>query len=480
MIYESTMSNRLTDAGVGRMSLWKTLQTVITRVVENGKLRAGLLFLFVFHAVGIVFVASRQGPGMSSDSVFYASAARAFAATGELVTYSGAPLAAWPPGFPLTLGWAIRLGLDLESFATALNLACVALVVLLTYQLAVVTLKSSGLALLSALLVSAAASTVRVFSMLWTEPVFAVLVLVTLVVLAHAAGEMETNWYWLLIVAVAVTVATLFRFAGFALIPVVALGVALAFRRRGWIRAVSIGFAAAVAASVGMLLVLYRNLLLGGSLLGTRAPNPHSARQILWASFADLSQYLLPVKTALATEVGILIAVLLLFAVWRIVRARNLGLLVVAAFVVIYWPFLWYSAFSAGIDLPNERLTSPIHGRAHGGHGGVRHSRVVGTPTTGTATCHRQAPCGACIGLPGCQRPWSLGHFVSHGRLEVRTVGCPTGHRSQQHRLPGIAIGPGDQGSARSRWCCGERRQSGLLGHRTHPHAADPQDRLCV
>lgn len=362
MIYESTMSNRLTDAGVGRMSLWKTLQTVITRVVENGKLRAGLLFLFVFHAVGIVFVASRQGPGMSSDSVFYASAARAFAATGELVTYSGAPLAAWPPGFPLTLGWAIRLGLDLESFATALNLACVALVVLLTYQLAVVTLKSSGLALLSALLVSAAASTVRVFSMLWTEPVFAVLVLVTLVVLAHAAGEMETNWYWLLIVAVAVTVATLFRFAGFALIPVVALGVALAFRRRGWIRAVSIGFAAAVAASVGMLLVLYRNLLLGGSLLGTRAPNPHSARQILWASFADLSQYLLPVKTAWATEVGILIAVLLLFAVWRIVRARNLGLLVVAAFVVIYWPFLWYSAFSAGIDLPNERLTSPIHG----------------------------------------------------------------------------------------------------------------------
>ena len=58
MIYESTMSNRPTDAGVGRMSLWKTLQTVITRVVENGKLRAGLLFLFVFHAVGIVFVAS--------------------------------------------------------------------------------------------------------------------------------------------------------------------------------------------------------------------------------------------------------------------------------------------------------------------------------------------------------------------------------------------------------------------------------------
>lgn len=85
------------------MSLWKTLQTVITRVVENGKLRAGLLFLFVFHAVGIVFVASRQGPGMSSDSVFYASAARAFAATGELVTYSG--MLRWQLGRQDSLPW---------------------------------------------------------------------------------------------------------------------------------------------------------------------------------------------------------------------------------------------------------------------------------------------------------------------------------------------------------------------------------------
>lgn len=120
-----------------------------------------------------------------------------------------------------------------------------ALVVLLTYQLAVVTLKSSGLALLSALLVSAAASTVRVFSVSLDRTGVRGPRACDIGRAGPCRRRDGDELYWLLIVAVAVTVATLFRFAGFALIPVVALGVALAFQRRGWIRAVSIGFAAA-------------------------------------------------------------------------------------------------------------------------------------------------------------------------------------------------------------------------------------------
>lgn len=162
--------------------------------------------------------------------------------------------------------------------------------------------------------------------------------------------------------AMAVSAATLIRFAGVTLIPIVAIGAMLAVRQRGWLRASALGAVWGLAASAGMVFVMYRNLLFGGTLLGTRAPNPHSLRSILFASLGDVSQYVLPVRTPLATEIGGVAAIVLLLSVWLAFRARWYPVWVVVGFVTIYWPFLWYSANRAGIDVPNERLTAPILG----------------------------------------------------------------------------------------------------------------------
>lgn len=321
-----------------------------------------ILILLILHAVAIVLLASSLGPGMSSDSVFYASAARSFAETGELVTHLGSPLSAWPPGFPVVLGGALRVGLDLELFSVALNAVCVALVVLLTYSLGHVTLSSPLLALLSAGLVSVSASTVRVFSMLWTEPVFSAITLATLVLLVRAVREQRFGLREVSMAAVAVSAATLVRFAGVTLIPVVAIGAMLAVRRSGWVRATALGVASGLTASAGMVFVMYRNIVFGGTLLGTRAPNPHSVRSIVFATLDAMSQYVLPVKTPLAGEIGAVAAILLLLSVWLAFRAGLYPMWIVAGFVAIYWPFLWYSANRAGIDVPNERLTAPILG----------------------------------------------------------------------------------------------------------------------
>lgn len=334
--------------------------TWLTETIDRR--RIPILILLVLHAVAIVLLSSSLGPGMSSDSVFYASAARSFADTGELVTHLGFPLSAWPPGFPVVLGSAVAVGLDLESFSVALNAVCVALVVLLTYSLGLITSRSPLLALLSAGLVSVSASTVRVYSMLWTEPVFSTITLATLVLLARAVREQRFGMREVTLAALAVSAATLVRFAGFTLIPVVAISAMLAVRRSGRGRACALGVASGLAASAGLFYVMYRNVSFGGTLLGPRAPNEHSMRSIAFASLDTLSHHILPARTPLATEIGALAALVLLLSLCLAFQARSYPMWVVAGFVGIYWPFIWYSANRAGIDVPNERLIAPILG----------------------------------------------------------------------------------------------------------------------
>jgi hypothetical protein len=309
----------------------------------------------------LVVAATRLGPGVSPDSVKYASAARAFASSGELTSFSGAPLTIFPPGLPVLLGLAVSAGVDLEGAAIALNLVCVGLVVLLTYVLASQALRSTLLALLAAAAVGLSAATVRVFSMLWSEPPFCVLALAALALLARASDEQALPWWRILAVGALVSLATAIRFVGFTLIPIAALGALLATRSEGRRRATLAGLATGAAASIGLALVALRNVGLGAGPLGDRTPSGASIAGVVLDGLRTVGSFGVPSSLPLlATAVGALLACLLLHAAWRIARERTPALVLLAAFVAVYALSLGYGQIAARIDPVNQRLLAPV------------------------------------------------------------------------------------------------------------------------
>jgi hypothetical protein len=323
--------------------------------------RAGAIGALTLYPAFLVLAATRLGPGVSPDSVKYASAARAFAESGELTSFSGAPLTIFPPGLPVLLGLAVSSGLDLERAAIALNLVCVTLVVLLTYALASQTLRSPLLGLLAAGAVGVCAATARVFSMLWSEPSFSVLALAALALLARACDRKAFPWWQILAVGAAVSLATTIRFVGFTLIPIAVLGALLATRSRGGLRASLAGLATGAAASIGLAFVAIRNVGLGAGPLGDRAPSGASLVGVVLDGVRALGSCGVPsTRPLLATAVGAVLAGLVLHGVWQITRARTTALALVAAFVALYGLSLGYAQIATTIDPSNQRLVAPV------------------------------------------------------------------------------------------------------------------------
>jgi len=314
----------------------------------------------IYPAV-LVLVGSLHGPGLSPDSVGYVAAARSFAESGALLTISGEPMTIWPPGFPVILGSFLRWGLDLEATVVGLNVICVMLSVALSYLLAKETLASSPLGTLGALVVSASASTASLFRMLWTEPSFIVLTLLTLVILARGFRKGRIAWWEIVTIGIAVALATSIRFVGVTLIPVVALGAFLSRRSLGWVKAAVSGIAAGGIASIGFGLVAIRNLSFGASPLGDRSPSGLSLMIVLFQSVRTVGSYLAPSSWILvAAAIGAALACLMIYAVWRAFWQRDAALIVISVFTVSYWVMLWYSQFATRIDPISDRLTAPI------------------------------------------------------------------------------------------------------------------------
>ena len=314
-----------------------------------------------------VAVASRHGLGLSPDSVFYVSAARSFASAGQLTDLSGTPLTLFPPGLPILLGVAQWVGIDATVAARLLNIACAALTVLLSYLLAREVLRSRRWALAVAALIAVAASTVQIYSMLWTEPAYVVLALTALLVLTRAVKAQRMTGRDVLLVAGAVCAATTLRFTGATLLPVVAVGALLAERQRGWRRASLVAAAATGSAALGLLAVAGRNVALGAPALGERFGSGTTLADIAADTLSTLGGYLYPIGQPFPAPpawvpivIGTLIAALAAYAAVRAVRTAESATVVLAVYLAVYLAFLVYGHLRATVDPVDFRLLAPV------------------------------------------------------------------------------------------------------------------------
>ena len=316
-----------------------------------------LLGLFVAYPTVMLVVAMSNGPGISIDSVSYAAASQSWAESWELLTYNGTPLTIFPPGLSLLAGTLMRLGLGFAPAIVAVNLVATVILILSAFALGKMVLRTSGWALCVAAVTALAASTLRVNSYFWTEPVFTALIAVVLVILARGVVSRVITWPYVICLGILISVATMFRFVGVVVVPLAVFVVAW---RSGANRLWKAGAACALS-MVGFAVAVARNLLLGVPALGERYPGSVGVEGAIAGLVRLWGEYVAPSQTTSLTVIaGAGIAVLLIAGAWNVVTRRNEPGVVLVLFVGGYWFAILVSQVGTRLDSASERFGAPV------------------------------------------------------------------------------------------------------------------------
>ena len=337
-------------------------------LLQRRSIRVTLVAVFMAIPVVFILIATHIGPGISPDSTVYASTARSFAATGDLTNFYGKPLTMFPPGLPLVLGALIHLGFSISVASVLLGVVSAALTVLFTYLLARQSLSSIPVALVAAAMVAFSASLVRVDSMLWSEPMFAVVVLVVLWLVAKGINRGNLNTWLAALLGLLGAFAFSLRYIGIIVMIAAVIGVFIAnLRVDRTTRIARTGLCLAVTL-VGAGLIALRNIDLGVPPLGDRSPGNATLPNVLHDSAQTLGNYVIALGTlapryeVVAVILGIVVVAILAFGLVRAIRTRSTVVMYLGAFIALYWVLLAYSELTTDLDPLSERFTAPIFG----------------------------------------------------------------------------------------------------------------------
>ena len=318
-------------------------------------------------SVALVWVATVNGLGVSPDSVAYVRAAHSWSSTGELRLFDGTPLTVFPPGLPIALGLLELVGLKANTAALTFN--CLALIAngMVIHRLATAILPSRRSALFAVAWVMFSLSTVSVHAMLWTEPVFNLLVNLSLLALTQIIRDKSVR-FWTVCLVVAVSIACVWRYAGVALLPTVSATIWYAHtlhgRPRRAVRRVA-GITGMCA--LGLLSTILNNLRSGAGPLGPRGHSLSDPLGVLGQLPSGvgglvINSWSVPSATLTVIGVATLAPVLGVASGWLHRRAFDehptaIPLLIWSA---VYTAFLTASEFLTTIDPIDQRLLSPL------------------------------------------------------------------------------------------------------------------------
>jgi hypothetical protein len=248
-----------------RLTTPREFPTYATQLWSRATLFAQKHFALVVTAclisASLVWVATRQGVGLSPDSLQYLEASESVVAGQGLTTigWDGQriPLTHYPPAYPLLLSAGSWLGLSFETTARVSNVVLFAATLVLIGLIVRRIAPHPSWAAPAAVFVAALThDLVVVHSMAWSEPLYLTLTLGGLFALALALDRHSLPL--LILAAAAAAAASVVRYVGVANIGVVGLVTLLWWRSNKWMR---LGTPAML--SLVMVLPLLTTLLLG-------------------------------------------------------------------------------------------------------------------------------------------------------------------------------------------------------------------------
>ena len=334
---------------------------------SQDKLYRYCIILIGIYGVVLLFMCTAEnGLGLSPDSTRYISGAHSFASGGAIKTIGGAPFILWPPLYPSVLGIFKVVGFDVLFIARIINLILYGLLIYLTGMLLYHSLSEKWLSLCGAIIVSVSFPLMKVFVMLWTEPLFSFLSMAAAWFFFKLIRHGDQK-YWV-ILAIVCALLPLQRYIGVSIVIAI-IALLLVFLGDPFIKRLKKVILFAGIAFAPLFIWLLRNYLIYGSLTGERNPSSISlidnlakmAKIILWWFFSNellLIERLLYLSVIAMFVIGIY--VLYIFTEREGGLSRFLCEAICIAILIIYIFTQLSASTLVAMDPMNDRFLSPM------------------------------------------------------------------------------------------------------------------------
>ncbi|HID53936.1 MAG TPA: hypothetical protein EYP41_18100 [Anaerolineae bacterium] len=335
------------------------------------------VFILAFTGMGSLLLATRQGIGISPDSVVYIGAARNLAdGAGLTVPFGGAPGAANPmvsraPFYAILIAGSGLAGIDPLAGARWINAFLFGANILLAGFLSFyLTRGAVWTAVFAAFLLMTSLTMLTIHAYAWSEAVFILLGFGGLFLLSRYLAD--GRFLWLLLAAVCIGLANFTRYAGLPFIAVSGLGILL-FAKRPWLRRLAHTAVFGILAALPLGLWFYRNTRVAGSAASRDLVfHPIGRRHIIQAVDTLAGWLLIPPVFPGVIKIGAiaLLAGLVLLIAWLARKQKQNNNVkdgpwylsrLLALFILVYPAFLAVSISFLDANTPlDERILAPV------------------------------------------------------------------------------------------------------------------------
>lgn len=324
------------------------------------------LLASVFAFIWIACYTAHSGIGISPDSVAYLSTANHFSASFQFTDYNHLPLVNFPLGYPFLLG-LVKLVFFTEVITAAPILNSLLLAAVLytsSYLLLHAKIKHAFFRLMILCLILSSPGILEVYTMLWSETVFILLVLIFIVAFHQYLLTEKKNW--LLIAATIAAVACSVRYVGITLLISGGLLILLYFQFNWRTKLKHIGVLALVGCSLPLMNIV-RNNLLTQTIAGVRQSSLKTISTNL-QDFINVLGYWFPNSENDSSTTILIIGVILVIMVmvvllYRLIQQQFFAsvITVLSLFILVYSIFLLFIASVSRFETLSSRLLIPLY-----------------------------------------------------------------------------------------------------------------------
>ncbi|HQS24100.1 MAG: hypothetical protein B7Y11_03925 [Sphingobacteriia bacterium 24-36-13] len=324
------------------------------------------LLASAFAFIWIAFYTAHSGIGISPDSVAYLSTANHFSDSFQFTDYNNLPLVNFPLGYPLLLG-LVKLVFFTEVITAAPILNSLLLAAVLytsSYLLLHAKIKNGFFRLLILCLILSSPGILEVYTMLWSETVFILLVLIFIVAFHQYLLTEKKNW--LLIAGTIAAITCSIRYVGITLLITGGLLILFYIQFNWRTKLKHIGLLVLVGCSLPLLNII-RNKLLTQTFAGVRQSSLKTFQTNL-QDFINVLGYWFPNSENDSSTTLLIIGVILLFIVivvllYRLIQQQFFASVIslLSLFVLVYGAFILFIASISRFETLSSRLLIPLY-----------------------------------------------------------------------------------------------------------------------
>ncbi len=272
----------------------------------------------------VILATDKFGPGVSPDSINYIAAARSFANGQGFQQYDGSPFTHWPPLYSMILGAGVYLNYDILSFARLFNALVFGLSIFWFGRLASGVIHSQVMSVLVTASAVVSFPLLKTSVMVWSEPLFILLVLVFIKRLGRLHGVKSNLPRSTAMLAGLAAAACLQRYIGIALVFAGAVSL-LRLKDRRWTSKLVAVASFCLLSLLPLSLWVVRNQALVGEAAGSRTTSTTTLLSTTHDFIVVWTNWFLPYDTEILMRIGVFIAVIGFILTFGVVCRRRVG-----------------------------------------------------------------------------------------------------------------------------------------------------------